>query len=136
MDGDEILRAQEEIDVLGREAVLLGAEVDAVEDQVQIVAVRLDLRMVRFFERVFDRQIVELEHVGQDARLLRRRAAQIDPDPDAAVGEEPGWVDPIDDRGRPALIPVDRDQSPTLAVSAACAAASRATGTRYGEQLT
>jgi hypothetical protein len=28
------------------------------------------------------------------------------------------------------------NQSPTLTLSAACAAASRATGTRYGEQLT
>jgi hypothetical protein len=30
----------------------------------------------------------------------------------------------------------DLDQSPTLTCRAACAAASRATGTRYGEQLT
>ena len=43
VDGDQILRAEEEIDVLRLEAVLRRGEVDAVEDQVEIVAVGLDL---------------------------------------------------------------------------------------------
>ena len=43
---DEVLRAEKEIDVLGPEAVLARAEVDAVQDQIQVVAVGLDLGMV------------------------------------------------------------------------------------------
>ena len=39
------------------------------------------------------------------------------------------------DRGL-ADLSLTRHQSPTLTASAACAAASRATGTRYGEALT
>ena len=65
MDGDEKLLAEEEVDVLGREAVLGAREVDAVEDQIQIVAVGLDFRVVGLAHRILDRQLVEVEHVGE-----------------------------------------------------------------------
>src|SRR3954468_753100 len=136
MHGHEVLRPQEEIDIPGAEAVLARVEVDAVQDQVEEIAVRLDLRMVTFTECVLDRELVEVKHVGQDLRFLRAWTIEVDPHPHAALRREPGGVHPIDDLGGPAFVFVDGDQSPTLAPSAACAAASRATGTRYGEQLT
>ena len=69
-------------------------------------------------------------------RPPRASGCQIDPDEHAAAGLEPGGFDPIDRRVFPVRVRVDRDQSPAFAWSAACAAARRATGTRYGEQLT
>ena len=42
--GDEVVRAEEEVDVVRREAVLAGLEVDAVQDDVEIAVVGLDLR--------------------------------------------------------------------------------------------
>ena len=49
---------------------------------------------------------------------------------------EPGRLDPVHFPRAPVLVNVDGDQFPAFIESAACAAASRATGTRYGEQLT
>ena len=96
MDGDQELLADEEIHVLRLEVVLALAEVDAVEDQIQVVAVRFDLRMVDLAERILDSEIVEFEDVGQDSRFVRCRIAQIDPDPDAAAGLQPGRIDLLD----------------------------------------
>src|SRR5262245_4659090 len=136
MNGHEKLRAQEEVDVLGREAVFGGLEVDAVQDEVEVVAVGFDLGVVQFAEGVFDRKLVKVEDVSEDAPFLRGRLVQIHPDRHATPRFDPGGVHPIDRLGGPAFVLEDPDQSPTLAASAACAAASRATGTRYGEQLT
>src|SRR5688572_24214698 len=111
-------------------------EVDAVQNQIQIVGVRLDLRMVDFADRVLDRQLVKMEHVREDPGFLRLRRAEIHPEHDPAGGIEPGGVHLLNADGLPRLMLEDRDQSPTFTCSAACAAASRATGTRYGEQLT
>ena len=85
MDGDQKLLADEEIHVLRLEVVLALTEIDAVEDQIQVVTVRFNLGMVDLAERILDREIVEFEDVGQDPRFVRRRIAQIDPDPDAAA---------------------------------------------------
>ena len=71
--GDEVALPQEEVDVLRVELVLPRAEVDAVENQIQIVAVRLDLRMVQRRQSVFHRQLVEVEDAPQDLRLFRGR---------------------------------------------------------------
>ena len=136
MVGDQILRTEEEVDFLRAERVFLGLEVDAVENEVQVLAIRLHFRMVDFGERIFDCELVKMKDFGEDFGFVWRRAAEIDPHPDTAVGLEPGRVHPVDDLGGPVLVLVDRDQSPTLSLSAACAAARRATGTRYGEQLT
>ena len=136
--GHEEPLAEEEIDVLRPEAVLRGAEVDAVEDQVEIVAVGFDLGMMELRQRVLDRQLVEVEDVGEDARLLRRRADRDRPRPRrrcrAAARPGPPRSTGVVAAALRACRPAD--QSPTLTCSAACAAASRATGTRYGEQLT
>ena len=72
---------EEEVDVLRAERVLLGLEVDAVEDQVEVVAVGFDFGMVDLGERVFDGQLVEVEDVGQDLRLLWRGRARDPPTP-------------------------------------------------------
>ena len=61
---------------------------------------------------------------------------QVDPERHFAVRGEPGRIDPVRRGRRAVLVDVDLDQSPTFTCSAACAAARRATGTRYGEQLT
>ena len=148
VDGDQELRRQEEVHVLGLEEVLPRLEVDAVEDQIQVVAVRLDLRMVDGVERVLDRELVDVEDVGRIRLSSGVGLSMIDPDQDAAVrpaarpgprGRSTHWsVDPPSclktcDQVDPGAC---RDQSPVFICSAACAAASRATGTRYGEQLT
>ena len=74
-----------------------GLEVDAVEDEVEVVAVGLDLGMMELAERVLDRQLVEVEDVGEDAAPRPAsgwsRSTQT---ADAAVGLEPGRVDPVD----------------------------------------
>ena len=136
MIGDQILRTEEEVDFLRAERVLFCLEIDAVENQVEVVAVGFDFGMVNLCECVFDGQLVEVEDLGQDLRLLWSGCAQIHPHPDSAVGFEPGWVHLFHRSSGLLLVFVDRDQSPTLIWSAACAAARRATGTRYGEQLT
>ena len=56
-----ILRAEEEVDVPRLEAVLGGAEVDPVEDEVQIVAVGLDLGVVDVAEGILDGELVEVK---------------------------------------------------------------------------
>jgi hypothetical protein len=136
VNGHQILRTQEEIDVFRGEAMLRRLEVDPVKNQIEVIAVRFDLWMVNFRERIFHGELVEVEHVGQDAGLVWRGRLQRHPDPDTAVRFEPGGVHPVDFRGDPAVVFENLDQSPTLTASAACAAANRATGTRYGEQLT
>ena len=99
MHRHQVLRAEEEVDVLGLEAVLRGREVDAVQDQIEVVAVGFDLGMVRLAHRVFDGELVEVKHVGEDARLLRGRAVEVDPHPDPAARLEPGGVHLVDRLG-------------------------------------
>src|SRR5882672_2302160 len=130
MDGHQKLRPEEEVDVLGAEAVFRLLEIDAVKNQIQVVAVGFDLGMVELAEGVFDRKLVEVKDVAENLRFVRRRLIQIDPDRDAASWFDPGRVHPVDLLGGPAFVFEDPDQSSTLTASAACAAASRATGTR------
>ncbi len=116
---DEVVVAQEEIDVVRDEAVLARLEVDPVEDQVQVVAVRLDFGMMRGAESVFHRQVVEVEDVGEDAAFFRCRVDEVDPEHRLAVWREPGRIDPIRRNGLSILVDVDLDQSPTFTCSAA-----------------
>src|SRR5262245_4346444 len=110
---------------------------------------------MQFRRRVLDRQRMKTERVGQDQRFRDGRVCEIDPDRRPGNRAEPRWVDA---RGlfRPA-VPANENgdhrgmertgsgdshaspevtQSPTLTDSAAWAAARRATGTRYGDELT
>ncbi len=128
MNGDQVAVAEEEIDVLRVEGVLARLEIDAVEDDVQVVAVGLDFRMVNLGDRILDRQLVELEYVGQDPHFTRIGVDDVHPHPHPAVMAEPVRFHPIDQPGGTVLVSVDRNQSPTFTCSAACAAASRATG--------
>src|SRR5262249_55597752 len=126
-----------EVDVVGPEAVLRRVEVDAMEDQVEIVAVRFDLRILEVAEGVFHRQLVEVKEPREDLPpLFGRRVGQVDPDEHAGGGSEPRRIDPIGGTRPPVGVRVDPDQSPTFTWSAACAAARRATGMRYGDALT
>ncbi len=76
-----------------RELVLRGVEIDAVEHEVEVAVVRLDLRMEDFAERVFDRELVEAEVVREDAALLFRGVLEVDPQLDAAARLEPGRIE-------------------------------------------
>ena len=69
MKGHQVLRTEEEVDLLCAKRVLFGLEIDAVEDEIQVVAVGLDLGMMDFRERVLDGQLVEMEDVGEDFRV-------------------------------------------------------------------
>ena len=44
VNGDEVVRSEEEVDVVGREPLVAGVKVDAVEDDVEIAVVGFDLR--------------------------------------------------------------------------------------------
>ncbi len=77
----EVLRAEKEIDFLRPELVLLGLEVDAVQDQVEVVAVGFDFRMVYLGDGVFDRELVEVKDVGEQPRFVRCGRAQSRPTP-------------------------------------------------------
>ncbi len=70
--GHEILRTKEEIDFLRLEDVLFGLEVDGVQNQIQVVAVGFDLRMMYVGERIFDGEIVEVEDLAQHFGFFRR----------------------------------------------------------------
>ena len=73
MHGDEVALPQEEVDVLRLELVLPRAEVDPVENQIQVVAVGLDFRMVQRRQSVFHRQLVEVEDALGGFATLRNR---------------------------------------------------------------
>ena len=70
MHGHQELLAEEDVDLVRREAVLRGREVDAVQDQVEVVAVALDLGGLDLLERVLDGELVEGERLDEDARFL------------------------------------------------------------------
>ena len=110
MNRDQELLAEEEVDVLCAEAVLALLKVDPVQDHVQIVAVRFNFRMVDLHERVFDGELVEVKDLRQDAGLVRRRSAQVDPDPDAAVRPEPLSLDAVDGFSDASLASVNGEQ--------------------------
>ena len=95
MDGDQVVGAEEEVDVVRREAVLRCLEVDAVQDQVEVAAVALDLRVMDLGERVLDRQLVEVEDVGEDAALLGRRAPRDRPRRSRRSREQPRGLDGV-----------------------------------------
>jgi hypothetical protein len=134
--GDQVLRTKEKVYFLRSELMAVGFEVDGVQDEVQVIAVGFDFGVMDLGQGVFDGELVEVEDVSEQLGFIGGRRAQIDPCPNAALRLEPGRIHPVDDLRGSALVLVDSNQSPTLSCSAACAAASRATGTRYGEQLT
>ena len=82
----EVALAEKEIDVLRLEEVLARFEVDAVEDQVEIVAVGLDLGMMGFGKGVLHRQLVEVEDIREHLDFFGRGVDQVYPDPGALSG--------------------------------------------------
>ena len=167
---DEVVPAEEEVDVARLEALVLLPGFDAVQDQVQQLAVRLDLRQVHFRERVLDGQLVKVEDVPRAASLsgspgdsrstqtisvapgasqrgstdsaVCSRAVAVDKDEIMACGSLTrhsalGIRHSRCPGGLKSRVPCHAgSQSRAFCFSAACAAASRATGTRNGEQLT
>ena len=59
VDRDEVVRADEEVDVVRGETLSARLEVDAVQDRVQVAVVRFDLRVMQLRPRVLDRQRME-----------------------------------------------------------------------------
>ncbi len=136
VDGDQELRRQEEIGFVRLEAVLGGIEVDPVQHDVEIAIVGLDLGIGLALKRRLDDQFVQAEDVAQDdavgsvgSATSAHTTAPLSGDSHAGSRRSTSSV-------RPPLWTKYLNQSPTLTLSAACAAARRATGTRYGEQLT
>ena len=111
MDGNQEPRRQEEVHVLGLEAVLAGLEVYAVENQIEVIAVRLDLGMMNLVERVLDGELVDVEDVRQEPRLLGRRVVHDDPEKNVLPRVEPGRVHALDRGGDPVLVLEDLDHS-------------------------
>src|SRR5262249_16908216 len=109
-------------------------------------------RVLHGAHRVLDRQRMKAERVAEDERFRNRGRRQIDPEVDARRWVEPPAIEARDLLGLAVPMNEDADhnvkrracgslrrsssQSPTLTDSAACAAARRATGMRYGDALT
>ena len=110
MHGHEVIASKKKVDVARRETVLLLLEIDAVQDQVQIALIGLDLGKLNLAGRVLDGQRMEVKRVHEDAlNLLARGRHQIYPQHDLRRGVEPGRLDPLD-ASRPAvLVDVDTD---------------------------
>ena len=137
MDRDQELRREEEIRFVRLEAMLDGVEVDPVQDDIEVAVVRFDLRIRLALKGRLDDQLVEAEDVAKHRAVSVGRFRHIRPHHGAAVARrQPRRVEAVDQLGATASVDEVPNQSPTLTLSAACAAASRATGTRYGEQLT
>ena len=111
-------------------------KIDAVEHDVEILAVAFDFGVGFPLHRGLDREFVQAELVAHDDRIGRRRLRHIRPHHDPAVRRQPGRVETVHHCGATVSVDEVANQSPTLTLRAACAAARRATGTRYGEQLT
>ena len=116
--------------------MLSGVEIDAVQHDVEVTIVRLDLGIGFALERGFDDELMQAEGFTKYRAVSVGRLRHIRPHDDAAVGRQPRRVEAVDQFGTTASVDEIPNQSPTLTLSAACAAARRATGTRYGEQLT
>ena len=114
VDRDEVVRPQEEIGVVGRELVPRRREVDAVENQVQVAVIRLDLRELERAERILHGQVVEVEDAAQDGGFFRRRRREIGPQRHAARGVEPGGVDRLGLHGLARAVDEDRDHRKVL----------------------
>ncbi len=109
MDGDEELLAKKEVDVLRLETVFRLAEVDAVQNQIEVVAVGLDFGMVNLTQRVLDRQLVKVKHVAEDPDFFRGGGAEVHPDPNTAAALEPRRVDAVRAARGATLVAVDRN---------------------------
>ncbi len=95
----EELAGDEEVGVVGIEGVFAGVEVDAVEHDVEQVAVSLDLGMRGFAERVLDRQLVDAEHIVEQHAVFDRRLRHVGPHVGAAAWNEPRRVEGLDGGG-------------------------------------
>ncbi len=85
------------------------------QDHVEVSIVGLDLRVLHRRHRVFDRQRMEPERVGQDQRFRDRGGREIDPHVHAAALLQPGAIDARRALGDAVAVNEDRDQpSPPL----------------------
>src|SRR5256885_178482 len=86
-------RLGDRLKLVGREVVCGRAEVDAVEDQVEVAFVALDLGMMHGRKRVLDRELVEGEDLAEHACFVGRRIREVDPDLEAATLTELSAID-------------------------------------------
>jgi hypothetical protein len=76
---DEVVGAEEDVQLARDELIGGRVEAHAVDDQIDVSLVIVQLRMVDFGQGVFDGQRVEVERVLEDRRLVDRRVLEIDP---------------------------------------------------------
>jgi hypothetical protein len=110
--GHQVVRAEEEVRVVRREAMLRRAEIDAVEDQVDVAVVGLDLRVRHVGNRVFDGQRVKVEGLRQDPELFGRRGCKIHPQHHIAAGAKPFRRDRLHAFGDVLALEEDGNHSP------------------------
>ena len=82
-DGEDVIRADEEIDLAGDELVAAVGRLlalDRVQDGEQRVAILLDLGALVAVARVLDGELVQAELLRHLVELLERRLEQRDPD--------------------------------------------------------
>ena len=87
MVGDQVVRAEEDVELVEPEVVGPGVEIDRVEDEVEVVAPVVDLGDVGLLECVLDGQGVEVEDVAEQRLDLpvRVRVGVFDVDPEGPL---------------------------------------------------
>ena len=77
--GDQVVGAQEDVELAGLERVERRVEAHAVDDREQVRFVVVDLRLVDLEQAVLDGERMEGERVAQQLRLGVGRRVEVDP---------------------------------------------------------
>jgi hypothetical protein len=115
VNGDQVVGAEKEIDVMGRDAGLAGVVVDAVQDHVEVAVVGLDLRVLQLGAGVLDRQRVEREAVAEDQELGNAGRGEIDPDERIGAGCQPRPFETLNPLGLTVPVKVDGEHGEAAA---------------------
>ena len=87
--GDEVVRAQEDVELAGVQALDCLVVDGEVEDDEAVVVVLVDLRPLPLREDVLDVERVPAEALGQGRRLLLGRRVEVDPGEAVALRAQP-----------------------------------------------
>ena len=79
MVGDQVVRAEEDVQLAGDERVGGGVEADAVQDGEDVRLVVVHLGVVDLGQAVLDGEGMEVERVLEDGRFLDRGVLEVDP---------------------------------------------------------
>ena len=86
VNGDQEVRRQEEVGLAGVERVIRHVEIDAVQNDVEMAAVGLDLGIGLTQQSVLDREFVQAELIAQHGPIGLGRLGHVRPDHSPAVG--------------------------------------------------